>query len=86
MSSFKIRQYWIVYYGHFCTQVPGDDIGDDDEDSILLDDDLSETTLESYSTPIDKEECGVDEYWVFKTIMQGIYLLSFVVVRTLSCR
>lgn len=48
-----------------------DDDDDDDEDGDLLSN-LDETDLESFSTPLDKDDSDVDEYWVFKTIMQSI--------------
>lgn len=41
---------------------------DDDED----DDDEVETPLESFTTPLDEEDCPVDEYQVFKDVMQAI--------------
>jgi hypothetical protein len=40
---------------------------DDDDDEY--DDDLEETALESYETPLDKEDCPVDEYEVFKLVL-----------------
>ncbi|CAN7998754.1 unnamed protein product [Ixodes hexagonus] len=45
---------------------PEDD--DDDEDE----DDEEETALESFTTPLDEEDCPVDEYQVFKEVMQAI--------------
>jgi len=44
---------------------------DDDEDE---DDDLEteETALETYATPLDADDCPVDEYIIFKEIMQHI--------------
>lgn len=45
---------------------------DDDSDS---DDDYEpneETTLESYTTPLDESNCEIDEYIVFKEIMQSM--------------
>lgn len=46
---------------------PEDD--DDDEDE---EDDEEETALESFTTPLDDEDCPVDEYQVFKEVMHGI--------------
>lgn len=47
-----------------------DDQEDDDEDDEE-DDDEEETALESFTTPLDEEDCPVDEYMVFKEVMQG---------------
>lgn len=44
-----------------------DDYEDDDEEGL---DEMEETALESYTTPIDDEDCSVDEYIVFKEVMQ----------------
>jgi len=41
---------------------------DSDEDYIPPD----ETVLESYTTPLDEENCPVDEYVVFKEVLQGL--------------
>lgn len=41
---------------------------DDDDDS---DDEMDETALESFTTPLDREDCEVDEYCVFKDVMQS---------------
>uniref|UniRef100_A0A4D5RV83 Importin-7 n=3 Tax=Ixodes TaxID=6944 RepID=A0A4D5RV83_IXOSC len=48
-----------------------DDQEDDDEDDEE-DDDEEETALESFTTPLDEEDCPVDEYMVFKEVMQAI--------------
>ncbi|KAK7056572.1 importin-7 [Halocaridina rubra] len=45
---------------------------DDDDDDDALDDEMDETALESFTTPLDKDECEVDEYWVFKEVMQTL--------------
>ncbi|KAK2188208.1 hypothetical protein NP493_140g03054 [Ridgeia piscesae] len=47
----------------------GDDSEDDDEY-----DEAEETPLESYETPLDKEDCAVDEYQVFKGILQSLQM------------
>ncbi|KAK3874176.1 hypothetical protein Pcinc_016350 [Petrolisthes cinctipes] len=46
-----------------------DDDDDDDDDS---DDEMGKTTLESFTTPLDKDDCDVDEYCVFKDVMQNL--------------
>uniref|UniRef100_T1J129 Importin N-terminal domain-containing protein n=1 Tax=Strigamia maritima TaxID=126957 RepID=T1J129_STRMM len=43
---------------------------DDDDDA----EDTEETALESYQTPLDMEDCLVDEYVIFKEIIQRIQL------------
>lgn len=40
-----------------------DDDSDDDDSDFELNE---ETVLESYTTPLDEEDCEVDEYLVFK--------------------
>lgn len=40
----------------------------DDSDSDYENED---TVLEAYSTPLDVEDCDIDEYMVFKEIMQS---------------
>lgn len=48
-------------------------IQDDDETSDDEDDDLAEeTALEGYTTPLDDEESSIDEYVVFKEVMQNL--------------
>lgn len=40
----------------------------DDSDSDYENED---TVLEAYSTPLDEEDCDIDEYMVFKEVMQS---------------
>ncbi|KAK7864998.1 hypothetical protein R5R35_000025 [Gryllus longicercus] len=47
-----------------------DDDGDDESDDEY--EANEETALESYSTPLDEENCTVDEYIVFKEVLQNI--------------
>lgn len=47
------------------------DDNSDDEDSDF--EPTEETVLETYTTPIDEEECEVDEYQAFKQVMTGGY-------------
>ncbi len=60
----------------FIPQGAGDDSDDDDDEY----DEAEETPLESYETPLDKEDCSVDEYQVFKGILESKshFLLSCV--------
>nr|CAI5832904.1 unnamed protein product [Callosobruchus analis] len=46
-----------------------DDTSDEDDSDFEPDE---ETVLESYSTPLDEENCDVDEYQVFKQVMTAI--------------
>ena len=43
----------------------------EDDDSEYSDDSAEETALESYCTPLDKDNNTVDEYVIFKTVLQG---------------
>ena len=47
------------------------DVGSDNED-----DDLNEETeLESYTTPLDEDNCEIDEYVVFKEVFQSMLFM-----------
>ena len=48
----------------------GDGDTDDEEDV-----EEEETALESYETPLDKDDCPVDEYQVFKSVLESKRLL-----------
>ena len=43
----------------------------EDSDSDY-DDEAEETALESYNTPLDADECTIDEYQVFINAMKGM--------------
>lgn len=65
------------------------DVADDDTDS---DDDYEpneETTLESYTTPLDDSNCEIDEYVVFKEIMTSenlfLYVMHMMTIHTVLC-
>lgn len=45
--------------------------GDSSDDDSLDDDEAEETALESYQTPLDEDNCPVDEYIIFKTILHS---------------
>ncbi|CAH1785309.1 unnamed protein product [Owenia fusiformis] len=45
---------------------------DDDSDAEYSDDGAEETALESYNTPLDAEDCTVDEYQIFKNVLQNL--------------
>ncbi|XP_075546837.1 importin-7 msk [Dermacentor variabilis] len=49
-----------------------EDDPEDDEDDEDEEDDEEETALESFTTPLDEDDCPIDEYQVFKEVMQGI--------------
>jgi len=40
-----------------------------------------ETALESYETPLDKDDCPVDEYQVFKSVLESESLAALLVER-----
>ena len=42
--------------------------GDSDDDEG---DDDKRTALESYETPLDKNDCVVDEYQIFKSVLES---------------
>lgn len=46
--------------------------GDSSDDDSLDDDEAEETALESYQTPLDEDNCPVDEYIIFKQILQNL--------------
>lgn len=48
-----------------------DDDSDDDEF-----DEAEETALESYETPLDKDDCPIDEYQIFKSLIQCKFILN----------
>lgn len=47
-----------------------EDISDDDDSDYEANE---ETLLETYTTPLDEEDCEVDEYMAFKQVMTGMY-------------
>lgn len=51
-----------------------DDTSDDDDDSDY--EPNEETVLESYTTPLDDEDCDVDEYLAFKQVMTSKFPLK----------
>lgn len=59
---------WIYIF-----QVTND--GDSSDDESLDDDEAEETALESYQTPLDEDSCPIDEYIIFKQILQSKYKL-----------
>lgn len=46
---------------------------EDDDDDDEYDDEAEETALESYTTPLDADDCLVDEYQVFMQVMHSQY-------------
>lgn len=44
----------------------------DDSDGEYTDDGTEETALESYQTPLDDESSTVDEYLIFKSVLQSM--------------
>lgn len=47
-----------------------EDISDDDDSDYEANE---ETLLETYTTPLDEEDCDVDEYMAFKQVMTGTF-------------
>lgn len=54
-------------------QTNGEDDSDDSED-----DEAEETALESYETPLDKDDCEIDEYQIFKNVLQSMYFSNVI--------
>lgn len=54
-----------------------DDTSDDDDSDFEPNE---ETVLESYTTPLDEENCEVDEYQTFKQIMAGNMAIVFIFI------
>lgn len=48
------------------------DVESDDESDEDYEPPDDETALESYTTPLDEENCGIDEYVVFKEVLQNL--------------
>jgi len=46
--------------------------GDTDDENEV---DEEETALESYQTPLDKDDCPVDEYQIFKSVLESTSLM-----------
>ena len=51
--------------------------GDTDDEDV----EEEETALESYETPLDKDDCPVDEYQVFKSVLESESLVALLVER-----
>jgi len=45
---------------------------DDDDDDVEDDEGDDETALENYNTPLDEEDCEIDEYVVFKQVLTNL--------------
>jgi hypothetical protein len=60
------------YYHDSPSVIPSQD-EDTDDDSDDEYEANEETALESYTTPLDEESCNVDEYVVFKEVLQRTY-------------
>ena len=48
-------------------------VGLEDEESLGDTDEAEETALESYETPLDKISCPIDEYQIFKSLLESKY-------------
>lgn len=49
---------------------PHSAIVEDESDDEDYDEENEETALEMYTTPLDEETCDIDEYVVFKEVLQ----------------
>lgn len=56
------------------------DISADTDDSDSDYEANEETALEAYGTPLDEEDCDIDEYMVFKEVMTSMYHSVFLLV------
>lgn len=45
---------------------------EDDSDTDSDYDPNGETALETYTTPLDDDDCEIDEYFIFKEVMQSL--------------
>jgi importin-7 len=53
----------------YFVQTDGDDDEDEDDDEDWINEDP--TALEDYSTPLDADDCNIDEYIIFKEVLAG---------------
>ena len=66
-------------------------IEDEEEDDSDSDDDYDgceETSLEAYTTPLDEDDCPVDEYNIFKDVLGAIqvgYQNNSLVCQFMTC-
>lgn len=51
-----------------------DDLSDDDSDDDFAP--PEETALETYTTPLDEENCSIDEYVAFKEVLQSKFKMQ----------
>lgn len=58
----------IIIWGSVVQGDSEDEEYDDDDDD---EDGAAETALETYTTPLDSEDCPIDEYVIFKEVMQS---------------
>ena len=65
----------LVYHDLYRVIVVQDE--DTDEESDDEYEANEETALESYTTPLDEDSCSVDEYVVFKEVLQRMYQIFF---------
>ncbi len=74
LNSVSDRPIWELFFFIciLCTQDADSEDDDDDEDYEANE----ETALESYNTPLDEDNCPIDEYIVFKEIMQSKWFLT----------
>lgn len=71
MRNYHFLNDSLVYNDLYSVTVSQDEDTDDDSDEEY--EANEETALESYTTPLDEESCSVDEYVVFKEVLQRMY-------------
>jgi hypothetical protein len=50
----------------------GDEDGEEDDDDDDDDEEEEETALEGYTTPLDVDNCEIDEYIIFKQVLEEV--------------
>lgn len=59
-------------YMHQLQKADKSEDGEEDDDYDDEDDEIDETALESYETILDKEDCPVEEYQIFKGVLENL--------------
>lgn len=72
-------QYAVVYL-MFLLQDKSEDGEEDDDYEDDEDDEIDETALESYETILDKEDCPVEEYQIFKGVLESTFSQYFLLL------
>jgi len=63
----------------FCfLQTDGDEDEDEEDDEDWINEDP--TALEDYSTPLDADDCTIDEYIIFKEVLAGTVASTHLII------